>query len=210
MAKYLGKNLGEGVDESLVLSKSDQKMNQESAELNSKLAALKNIELEEISEEEEDDEDVENEQAANKRRTLLDKVVGEVFGKEKQRLYEMFPSIAVITVPKMPIITPKGDEIIMRKKYNNNMSLLNEAFEQKKQLYDAEASMVPDKSVSMKQEETSPLHRKSEVKRSQTSVDLPGILASKNTLVQKGDSIARASSGTIQIRTKPKSPEKGA
>ena len=50
----------------------------------------------------------------------------------------VFPSLAVITVPKMPIITPKGDEIILRKKYNNNMSLLNEAFEQKKELFDSE------------------------------------------------------------------------
>ena len=48
----------------------------------------------------------------------------------------VFPSLAVITVPKMPIITPKGDEIILRKKYNTNMSLLNEAFEQKRQLFD--------------------------------------------------------------------------
>jgi len=36
----------------------------------------------------------------------------------------VFPKIAVITVPQMPIITPKGDEIIMRKKYNMNMGLL--------------------------------------------------------------------------------------
>lgn len=50
----------------------------------------------------------------------------------------VFPSLAVITVPKMPIITPKGDEIIMRKKYNNNMTLLNEAFEQKKELINLE------------------------------------------------------------------------
>lgn len=41
----------------------------------------------------------------------------------------VFPTIAVITVPKMPIITPKGDEIILRKKYNANMNVLNEAFE---------------------------------------------------------------------------------
>ena len=53
-------------------------------------------------------------------------------------LSPVFPSLAVITVPKMPIITPKGDEIILRKKYNNNMNLLNEAFEQKKELFDSE------------------------------------------------------------------------
>lgn len=72
------------------------------------------------------------------RRTLLDKVVDGVFGKEKQKLYEMFPKIAAITVPKMPIITPKGDEIILRKKYNNNMNLLSEAFESQMQLVDVQ------------------------------------------------------------------------
>ena len=49
----------------------------------------------------------------------------------------MFPTIAVITVPKMPIITPKGDEIILRKKYNTNMTILTEAFEQRDELYDS-------------------------------------------------------------------------
>lgn len=48
----------------------------------------------------------------------------------------VFPKIAAITVPKMPIITPKGDEIILRKKYNNNMNLLREAFESQMQLVD--------------------------------------------------------------------------
>lgn len=49
--------------------------------MNEKLEALQKLELEEI---EEDDEDSEDEQiAANKRRTLLDKVVGDVFGKNK-------------------------------------------------------------------------------------------------------------------------------
>ena len=100
------------------------------------MEALNQLELEEINE---DDEEVDEEdEIQHRRRTILDKVVGNVFGKNKQNLYEMFPSLAVITVPKMPIITPKGDEIILRKKYNNNMTLLNEAFEQKKELYNNE------------------------------------------------------------------------
>jgi len=92
-----------------------------------KIADLKK--LEEIREESELSDSDDQKTQDGKRRTLLDKVVGEVFGKDKQRLYEMFPTIAVITVPKMPIITPKGDEIIIRKKYNTNMHLLTEAFE---------------------------------------------------------------------------------
>ena len=56
----------------------------------------------------------------------------------------MYPSLAVITVPKMPIITPKGDEIILRKKYNTNMNLLNEAFMQKQQLYNNENDIIED------------------------------------------------------------------
>ena len=66
----------------------------------------------------------------------------------------MFPTIAVITVPKMPIITPKGDEIILRKKYNANMNVLNEAFEQKAELYDTqwqESVKSPTKSTSDKE-----------------------------------------------------------
>ena len=61
----------------------------------------------------------------------------------------MFPSLAVITVPKMPIITPKGDEIILRKKYNNNMNLLNEAFEQKKELFDSEQMIANEEQQQM-------------------------------------------------------------
>ena len=56
-------------------------------EFGSKIEALKKLELEEIGEEQ-DDDDEDEVSNAGKRRTLLDKVVGDVFGKEKQRLYE--------------------------------------------------------------------------------------------------------------------------
>ena len=68
-----------------------------------------------MEEEDEDDDFTWVQQAP--RRTLLDKVVGNIFGKEKSKLYELYPKLAVITVPKMPIITPKGDEIIHRTKF---------------------------------------------------------------------------------------------
>ena len=58
----------------------------ESEELDSKIEALKKLELDEIHEDEDEDED--DEAAENRRRTLLDKVVGDVFGKNKQNLYE--------------------------------------------------------------------------------------------------------------------------
>ena len=108
-------------------------------QLDGKIEALKQLELEEVAEEDEDDATDQEENKSNHRRTLLDKVVTDVFGKEKNRLYQMFPTLAVITVPKMPIITPKGDEIILRKKYNSNMNLLNEAFEQQQELYNENA-----------------------------------------------------------------------
>ena len=47
------------------------------------------------------------------KQTLLDKVVCNVFG-EKQLLYERFPKLASVTVPKYPVISPKGAEIINR------------------------------------------------------------------------------------------------
>ena len=58
----------------------------ESKELESKIEALKQLELEEIHEDEEEEDD--EEAAESRRRTLLDKVVGDVFGKNKQNLYE--------------------------------------------------------------------------------------------------------------------------
>ena len=73
-----------------------------------------------IAEEEDDDEDFTWDQKAS-RRTLLDRVVGNIFGKQKDKLYEMYPKLAVITVPKMPIITPKGDEIIHRNKFKTQL-----------------------------------------------------------------------------------------
>jgi hypothetical protein len=49
----------------------------------------------------------------------------------------MYPKLAVITVPKMPIITPKGDEIIHRNKFKTQLQLLNTAYNQKVALYEA-------------------------------------------------------------------------
>ena len=60
---------------------------QESHQLTSKLEALEQLELEEIVEDEEESDGFEERQK-NKRRTLLDKVVGDVFGKNKTSLYE--------------------------------------------------------------------------------------------------------------------------
>ena len=85
-----------------------------------------------------EDEDRDWIQANIFRRTLLDKVVGKAFGNSKQKLYKMFPKLAVITVPKMPIITPKGDEIIHRNKFKTQLDLLKEAYNMKMQLYEEE------------------------------------------------------------------------
>ena len=64
-----------------------------------KLEAIKALELEEIREEDEWSEEKEEEEIRqNKRRTLLDKVVGDVFGKEKGRLYESKSFLKVLTL----------------------------------------------------------------------------------------------------------------
>ena len=57
--------------------------------MNEKIEQLEKLEMDAINEDdEESDDESENEAKVDKRRTLLDKVVGDVFGKEKSRLYE--------------------------------------------------------------------------------------------------------------------------
>jgi hypothetical protein len=62
--------------------------------------------------------------------TLLDKVVCNVFG-ENRRLFEKFPKLAKITVPKYPVITPKGNEIINREQFRVSLELLNSVVQEK-------------------------------------------------------------------------------
>lgn len=97
--------------------------------------------LESVIEEDEEEDDFTWVQQAP-RRTLLDRVVGNIFGDKKEQLYDLYPKLAVITVPKMPIITPKGDEIIHKNKFKTQLLLLNHAWEQKKQLYETENAKV--------------------------------------------------------------------
>lgn len=51
--------------------------------------------------------------AKNPRKTLLDKVITNVFG-DKRKVYEKYPELAELTVPKYPVIKPKGNEVINR------------------------------------------------------------------------------------------------
>lgn len=45
--------------------------------------------------------------------TLLDRLVSNVFGPQ-HKIYEKYPTLEQIIVPKYPVIKPKGNEIINR------------------------------------------------------------------------------------------------
>jgi hypothetical protein len=47
-----------------------------------------------------------------RKQTLLDKIVDDVFGKDKDVVYEKFPELALATIPKQVLFTPVGDEVI--------------------------------------------------------------------------------------------------
>jgi len=48
-------------------------------------------------------------------------VVGGVFGKDKYQVYNKYPELASMTIPKQVLISPVGDEIINPKKFNKSL-----------------------------------------------------------------------------------------
>ena len=61
-----------------------------------------------------------------------------VFSKDKDAVYAKFPHLSEITRPKMPIISPKGDEVILRTKFQEQLNLLSLAVEMDRQRNDEE------------------------------------------------------------------------
>ena len=61
--------------------------------------------------------------------TLIDKLIKSVFPKEKDAVYGKYPHLAEITRPRMPIISPKGDEVIHPSKFQEQLNLLSLAIE---------------------------------------------------------------------------------
>ena len=47
------------------------------------------------------------------KQTLLDKLVSNVFDKNSDMIYKDYPELTKLTVPKVPILTPRGKDIIM-------------------------------------------------------------------------------------------------
>jgi hypothetical protein len=64
---------------------------------------------------------------------LIDKVVGSVFGESKNELYKNYPKLADVTIPKMAIITPRGDEVIFRKKFDETLTILKDHMQNKEE-----------------------------------------------------------------------------
>jgi hypothetical protein len=61
--------------------------------------------------------------------TLIDKLIKSVFTKDKDAVYDKYPHLIEITRPKMPIISPKGDEVIHPSKFQEQLNLLAMAME---------------------------------------------------------------------------------
>jgi hypothetical protein len=49
-----------------------------------------------------------------------------VFGKSKKDLYKNYPNLAKVTHPKMHIFTPRGDEVIHRRKFDEALTILKD------------------------------------------------------------------------------------
>ena len=47
------------------------------------------------------------------KQTLLDKLVSNVFDKNSDAIYKDYPELGKLNVPKIPIMKPKGKDIIM-------------------------------------------------------------------------------------------------
>lgn len=63
----------------------------------------------------------------NPRQTLVDKLVGNVFGKDKDVLYKDYPDLINLTVSKNVILTPKGREIIKPQLFRKSMDAMEKA-----------------------------------------------------------------------------------
>ena len=58
------------------------------------------------------------------KRTLLDKLVLNVFDRHKDTIYKDYPALSKLNVPKIPIMTPKGKDIIMPTPFRESNAIL--------------------------------------------------------------------------------------
>ena len=58
------------------------------------------------------------------RKTLLEKLVLNVFDKHKDTIYRDYPALSKLNVPKIPIMTPKGKDIIMPTPFRESNAIL--------------------------------------------------------------------------------------
>jgi len=65
------------------------------------------------------------------RATIIERIMNNVFGSEKDNVYNKYPHIHRLTVQNEPTLTPRGQEIINRDKYMESVKLLNEIIQEK-------------------------------------------------------------------------------
>lgn len=64
------------------------------------------------------------------KKTLLDKLILNVFDKHKDTIYKDYPALSKLNVPKIPIMTPKGKDIIMPTPFRESNAILQASVEE--------------------------------------------------------------------------------
>lgn len=59
------------------------------------------------------------------RQTILEKLIQNAFGKNVGKLYSQYPNLKQLTQPNLPIIDPRGIEIIKRSQFKESLKLLD-------------------------------------------------------------------------------------
>lgn len=59
------------------------------------------------------------------RQTILEKLIQNAFGRNVSKLYAQYPNLKQLTQPNLPIIDPRGLEIIKRSQFKESLRLLS-------------------------------------------------------------------------------------
>jgi hypothetical protein len=59
------------------------------------------------------------------KKTILDKLLTNAFGKDASKLYSLYPQLMTLTQPNYPVISPRGDEIINKMMFRDSLQLLD-------------------------------------------------------------------------------------
>ena len=63
------------------------------------------------------------------KKTVLEKLIRSAFGNNVGKIYKAYPDLFLLTQPNYPVISPRGNEIIERKAFKENLALLDSIVE---------------------------------------------------------------------------------